>query len=66
MRSAPSVPTPCFLSALRDLGETLGMLAPAETQESLAPRYAPSPPGRQDGPGLLSKAAGSMPALPPW
>lgn len=41
MRSASSVPTPCFLSALRDLGETLGMLAPAETRDSLAPRYAP-------------------------
>lgn len=43
---SPSVPTPCLLSVLRDLGETLVMLVPAEIRDSLAPRYAPSPPSR--------------------
>lgn len=40
------MPTPCLLSALRDLGETLVMLVPVENRDSLAPRYAPSLPSR--------------------
>lgn len=40
-----SVPTPLFLSALRDLRETLVMLVPVENQDGLARRYTPSQPG---------------------
>ena len=57
-----SVPTPLFLSALRDLRETLVMLVPVENQDGLARRYTPSQPGwtRESSP---ARAAETFPGL---